>query len=147
MISALIFIFLGFPTGSMLNACNKQIISSLNLGIVMVVSIVMNLLLIPRFDVLGATVTAFATNVLLALLGFYWVEKIVEYNKKFLWLSFFRIMLAGVIMGGFIYACRERIHFLLLAIVGAIIYFIMLYLLRGYTKKDVVNIWSSVMKR
>ena len=147
MISALIFIFLGFPTGAMLNACNKQVISSINLGIVMVVSIVMNLILIPKFDVLAATITAFVTNVLLVLLGFYWVDKIVAYNKKFLWLSLAKILLAGLLMGVFVFTLRESVHFLILSFLGAAIYFILLYLFRGYTKKDVVNIISSVIRR
>lgn len=147
LISALIFIFLSFPTGSMLNACNKQVISSINLGIVMVLSIAMNLFLIPRYDVLGVTITAFITNTLLFLLGLYWVEKIVSYDKKFLWISFSKVLGAGLIMGGVVYYLRDEVNFLLLSLLGAIVYFALLYLFRGYTKKDVVNIVNSLVKR
>jgi len=147
LISALIFIFLGFPTGSMLNACNKQVISSINLGIVMVISIVMNIFLIPRFDVLGVTITAFVTNTLLFLLGLYWVEKIVRYDKKFLWLTFIKIMFAALIMGGFVYTLRDSMNFLALGFLGAFVYFVLLYVLRGYSKKDVVNILASLVRR
>ena len=71
----------------------------------------------------------------------------MKYNKKFLWFSFVKILIAALIMGGFVFWLRNEINFVLLALIGFVIYLVILFLFRGYTKKDVVNIVSSVIRR
>ena len=58
-IAAVFFIFLGYPIGSLLNACDRQKALTINMFAVLLLSIVLNVLLIPRYGVTGASVTRF----------------------------------------------------------------------------------------
>ncbi|PIR80598.1 flippase, partial [Candidatus Kuenenbacteria bacterium CG10_big_fil_rev_8_21_14_0_10_39_14] len=49
----LFFLFINFPVGYLLNACNKQLTNTINLGVTVLVSVVLNILLIPRFSYVG----------------------------------------------------------------------------------------------
>jgi len=79
-IASLIFIFASYPVGSLLNACDRQKINSSNMAIVLAISIAMNLMLIPRYQAVGASITVLTTNALLLILGMLWVPKIIEYK-------------------------------------------------------------------
>lgn len=57
MIFALIFVFLDFPMGSLLNATHHQNAKTATMALSMIVSIVANIMLIPRFGPLGAAMS------------------------------------------------------------------------------------------
>src|SRR3989338_6172989 len=65
---AVIFMFLNFPVGSLLNACDRQKINTLNMGLTLTASIILNLILIPRLEAAGASLTAMLTNLLMFIL-------------------------------------------------------------------------------
>ena len=98
-IIALFFIFINFPIGSLLNACDHQQKNTLNMGIVMLVSIVLNLLLIPRLQAVGASLTVLITNFLMFILGMYWVKKIIPYRYGKNLKIFAKVLFASLIMG------------------------------------------------
>ncbi|MDO8261454.1 MAG: flippase, partial [Candidatus Magasanikbacteria bacterium] len=54
---ALIFVFINFPIGSLLNACDRQKTNTNNMGIALLVSIILNLILIPKYQEVGASIT------------------------------------------------------------------------------------------
>ena len=49
-IIALFFIFVNYPIGSLLNACDRQLRNTINIGIVALASIVLNFIFIPRLQ-------------------------------------------------------------------------------------------------
>ena len=98
-IISLFFIFLNFPIGSLLNACDKQRRNTYNMGIVMILSMALNLLLIPTYKVVGASITVLITNTLMFILGMQTVRKIIVYKAAKNLKMLFKVIGASVLMG------------------------------------------------
>ena len=146
-IASLLFIFINFPIGSLLNACDKQKINTTNMGIVMVASIILNLLLIPKFQVIGASITVLATNALMFILGIYWVGKVIEYKSGKVIITFLKSLLAILVMGIIVYYLKPLINIFTIIAIGGIVYFILLFLIGGFRKEDVMSIYNSFIKK
>jgi len=146
-IIALVFIFLNFPIGALLNACDKQKINTINMGIVMIASVILNIILIPRYQAVGASITVLATNALMFILGIYWVPKIIKIRtRKIIW-PFLKAFLAAVIMGLVVYYLKPSINIFLNIALGGIIYFIILFLVKGLRKEDIASILKSFFSK
>ncbi len=98
MISALPLIFLNFPVGSFLIAVNKQLWNTVNLACAVALSVILNLILQPRFGVSGAAVAVVASYLLLYSLGLYQVRRVIKLNTKRLLLTVGRTLLCSGIM-------------------------------------------------
>lgn len=142
-IISLFFIFINFPIGSLLNACDAQRKNTRNMGIVVILSIVMNLLLIPRLQAIGASITVLATNILMFGLGLYQVKKIIVYQARKNILILGKVFISSLIMGIIILAGKAYWNIFLTTILGGLIYFICLFFLGGFSREDVVSIYNS----
>ena len=140
---ALFFIFINFPVGSLLNACDRQKRNTLNMGIVMVFSVILNFILIPRFQVVGASITVLFSNILMFILGMVVVGKIINYHPTKNLVVFLKSFLAAGIMGAFIFFGKEYLHILILIPLGSILYFVFLFLLKGFKKEDIMSVFKS----
>lgn len=136
LVIGLVFAFLSFPVGSLLNACNKQIIQTIILGLTMVLNITLNLILIPRFSVIGASITAAISYFFLFTIGFIYARKIVKYRLKILSQIFFKSFIASIIMVMIIIFLKPFVNFIILCLLGMIIYGIAMYLIGGINKED-----------
>ncbi len=146
-IIGLVFVFLNFPVGNLLNACNKQILNTINVGIAMAFNIIANLLIIPKYGYIGASYVSLITTVLLFLLGLPWVSRIAPYSQRLLFLKFLKILMVSFIMGVSIYILKNKINLILLLVLGGVGYFILLYFLKGYSKEDIKTIYHSALKK
>lgn len=142
-IASLFFIFTTYPVGSLLNACDRQRINTKNMGIVLAASIALNLLLIPQYQAVGASITVLVTNALLLTLGMFWVPKIIDYNPIIIIKTFFKSLLSVFLMGLVLFYFKEFVNLLILIPLGGIVYFGFLYMLGGFTKEDVKSIIKS----
>ncbi|HZJ40868.1 MAG TPA: flippase [Candidatus Saccharimonadales bacterium] len=140
---ALFFIFINFPVGSLLNACDRQKRNTFNMGLVTVVSVILNLILIPRFQVVGASITVLVTNILMFVLGVTVVSKIIDYHPAKNLIVFSKSLLAAGLMAAFIFFGKEHVHILILIPAGGILYFYFLYLFGGFKKDDVTGVLKS----
>ncbi|NQU77331.1 flippase [Candidatus Falkowbacteria bacterium] len=131
------FSFLTFPVGALLNACDRQKTNTRNIGIVMVVNIIINLFLIPRYTFIGASIAALVSQALLFFLGMIYVSGITRYNKKYLAVSFLKILFASIFIGLIAFFLKDYIHTIYNIIISAIIYFGVIYATRTITKKEV----------
>lgn len=146
-IFGLIFVFLNYPVGNFLNACNRQTLNTVNMGIATAVNISLNIFLIPKYTYLGASIAALVSAVLLVSLGIPWVAKIAPYSKKLLFKKFLKILFASAAMGVLILLLRDGASVLLLIPAGIVIYFVLLYAVRGVTREDFSIIYRSVFKK
>ncbi|MFA5318219.1 MAG: flippase [Patescibacteria group bacterium] len=146
-IASLIFIFASYPVGSLLNACDRQKINSSNMAIVLAVSIAMNLILIPQYQAVGASITVLTTNALLLILGMVWVPKIIEYKPRKNLKVFFKSAAAAALMSVFLFYYKEMIDIWFIVPLGGLIYFGFLYMIKGYTKEDALSIVESFTKK
>ncbi len=145
-ILALFFIFVNFPIGSLLNACDKQRRNTFNMLIVTLVSIGLNLLLIPIFKATGASFTVLLTNVLMFVLGIVWVKRIIVYSPKKNLIVFTKSLLAAVIMAVGIFYLKPWCNIFIVTLVAMILYFALIYLLGGFQKADILYIIKSFRK-
>ncbi len=142
-IIALFFIFINFPIGSLLNACDRQKRNTWNMGIVMIASLILNLILIPRFQAIGASITVLATNALMTFLGIIWVKKIIPYRLRKNMAVFLKALLAASVMGLAAFWGGQYLNIFIITILGGIIYFVLLFLFKAFKKADLASIIKS----
>ncbi|MFA4942282.1 MAG: flippase [Patescibacteria group bacterium] len=145
-IVALFFIFVNFPIGSLLNACDRQRRNTLNMLIVMVVSIILNVILIPLFKATGAGITVLLTNLLMFILGIIWVKKIIVYSPKRNILVFMKALVASILMSLIIFWLKPFLPLVIITLLSMVIYFFLIYLLGGFKKADINYIIHSFKK-
>lgn len=142
-IVSLLFIFLNFPIGSLLNACDAQRKNTANMAIVTVASIVLNLALIPIWQATGASLTVLITNALMFSLGIRSVNQIIDYRFSKNIQIFFKVILASSLMGLAVYYGGVYLNVFLTATLGALVYFLFLFLLGGFNRADIESIYNS----
>ncbi|MFA5644718.1 MAG: flippase [Patescibacteria group bacterium] len=142
-ILALFFIFLNFPIGSLLNACDRQKRNTLNMGIVMAISLILNIILIPRWQAIGASITVLISNALMTGLGIIWVRKIIPYRFGQNFLIFIKVLAASMIMGLLVLWGRNYINIFVITALGALVYFLCLFLLQAFKIADFKSIRQS----
>lgn len=142
--ASLPFMFLGFPVGSLLNACDQQKRNTWNIAITSIVSAVLNFILIPRFGVLGACFTNLVTSILMLALGWWVAARITVIRPKVFVLMFLRVFAAGIVMGLIVYAMRDFLPTAVAIILGAAAYVGGLYLFRGFSRADITSIIGSL---
>lgn len=142
-ISSLFFIFLNFPVGSLLNACDRQKKNTFNMGLVMISSLVLNFILIPRYQAVGASVTVLLTNALMFVLGMVFVKKIIPYRLVKNLKIFFKVLAASIVMAAVVLVVKESGNVFGATILGGLVYFGSLFLLGGFKKADIISVWQS----
>jgi len=146
-IMSLLFVFINFPIGSLLNACDRQKINTINMIVVTIFSIILNLILIPKYQAVGASITVLLTNFLMFALGIIQVEKIIKYSKKKIALVFLKSFLAAGIMAAAIWYLKFSVNIFILAIGGGLFYFAALLASGGFRKEDIVSIYNSFLSK
>ncbi len=162
----LIVIFLNFPVGAFLNACNRQVRNTINMAIAVTVNVVLNLFLIKSFTFNGAAIAALVSGFVLFFLGLYWVGKVIVYNKKLLLTTFVKTIFSAGIMAIVLFILKNKVDItislnssaiaknisaiLSLSVyifVGAIVYVLILYLIKGFTKSDINFFYQRFVKK
>ncbi|MFH1366768.1 MAG: flippase [Patescibacteria group bacterium] len=146
-ILGLIFIFLNFILSSVLNASNKQTINTLNIGLTVVLNVLLNILLIPHYNHVGASISALASAIFLFINGMYWTNRLVKLNRLSLLKWFLKSALATVMMISVTYYFRNSLKFFYLAPLGAVIYVIFLFLVKAISRKDILSFYHSIIRR
>ena len=98
-----------------------------------VFNVIMNLIMIPRFGIIGAAFITVLTDLFIAALFFLILKKAMQLPPIFPFI--FRSILAAAIMGVVIWVLKGNNIFLLVGI-GVIVYFIMALILRVLDKED-----------
>jgi O-antigen/teichoic acid export membrane protein len=144
---SLLFIFLNFPVGSLLNACDLQKTNTRNMGIALLISVVLNLILIPKWQAVGASITVIAANLAMFILGMYYVPKIIPYRLRKIMAVFLKSLLAAAAMALAVVYLKQFLNIFMAAAGGAVLYFVLLFSLGGFKKEDVVSIWRAFTKK
>lgn len=142
-IIALFFIFINFPIGSLLNSCDRQKINTRFMIIVTVVSIILNLLLIPHWQAVGASLTVLTTNFLMFILGIVEVRKIIVYHPRKNLMVLLKVLSAAVLMALIVYFGKGYMPVLNATILGVALYFLFLFVVGGFTIHDIKSIKTS----
>ena len=141
--AAVPFMFLGFPVGSLLNACDRQKRNTINMTITAIISAVLNLILIPRLGVLGACITTLITSILMLSLGWQVIPSITKLHWKKVLSSLLRIILSGFVMVVVVVSVKNLLNPIITIIIAAITYALMLLLFGVVKKSDVFSFINS----
>lgn len=147
LIVSLVFLFLNFPLGSLLNACNRQTRNTIHIGIVMVINIILNIILIPRFSYIGAAIASTVSTLIMFILQMYVARQITPFSGRFLMNKFAKIIISGLAMYFVIIYLLSFINFIVSIPIGGVIYFVILYLLKGFTRDDILLIKRSFIRK
>lgn len=146
-VASIPFIFLMFPVGSLLNACDRQKTNTAIMAAATALSIAMNIFLIPRFQAVGAAWTVFATNAVMLAVGLTVVSKIIKYKTRNMAKTFLKSLVSVLAMGLAAFYLKSIANLFLVVVFCGIIYFGLLFILKGFKKEDIMSILESFRKK
>ena len=130
---ALVATFLNYVLAMVMISLNRQKILSFYIGGCVLLNVFLNLLLIPKFSYIGASLATVITEALLCLCGFYFVSKYLY--KLPVHRIIIKPLVASLIMGIFILYFKE-IRLILLLLSAIMLYFTTLYITKTFSEDD-----------
>ena len=98
-----VFIFMSIVFANLFNSINKQAIVTKVTGICVVLNVILNLILIPKYSLVGASIATMLTELLSLLLCFIWSLRIgYGIPSKELASTMIRVLISSALMGIFI---------------------------------------------
>jgi O-antigen/teichoic acid export membrane protein len=137
----IIFHFITYNCGTTLNAVDKQILSSIGLMSSLFINILLNLILIPQYGYIGASIVTIVTEIVLLIQYNYFLSKngIPSHFLRFT----YKPLIGGIVMGIFIYfikivldAFPGIIQLLIIIPTAAVVYFLVLLTIKAFNDED-----------
>jgi O-antigen/teichoic acid export membrane protein len=139
----LVFVFVNYIMGYLLNSINKQKLFTLSTAICAVSNIGLNFILIPKYSFVGACIATIISQLINFILLYYFTAK-AGYPINLIKISY-RPLIAGILMGvSIIYL--SFLPILGLVPIGVISYAIALFILGGIRKEE-INLIKSFLKK
>jgi O-antigen/teichoic acid export membrane protein len=146
LIWTMVFTFIGAAFVQLLQSINKQLIITKISIICVIINIILNLILIPRYSFIGASFATLITEIFLVgyillisyKLGYGIPHKVVVKNL-------FKVLLSTAAMSIFIWYFRSLSLFPLI-FMGILVYFVSLYLVKGIDDDDIFLIKEILNK-
>ncbi len=133
----LIFSYISFPIGAFLNACDRQSTQTKIVAGALVANVLLNIILIPRFGIVGSAYAALIGNMLLTIAGYYFIPRITAIHHSYIAKAFVQVAVSGIIMGVFVWYIDNLAHFAVAILGGAVVYPAMLFATRAVTMEQV----------
>lgn len=143
---SLVFGFLAFITGALLNATNKQKTQTGLMGLVLLVNVILNLILLPKLKINGAAIAALISNLLLCLLGFYFVRRQAPISLKNIFKYLNQTLWPALAMAVVVYGLSFKIHYLFTILIGGFIYIVLIYCTGVVTKQNILIIFNKIKR-
>jgi O-antigen/teichoic acid export membrane protein len=140
-------VFFSFITNTplwTLNSINKQRIVTGIAFLGMVLNIILNLILIPGLSYIGASIATVATEFLCFTLLFYYAARLFGNPLSLNFIA--KTILSSSIMALYVIYCGKLMNIGLVIFTAAVIYMLLLLLLRAFSKEDVSMIRRLISK-
>jgi len=147
LILSLVFLFINFPLGSLLNAADKQTKNTKNIAWAMVINILLNIFFISNYQAIGAALASLLSTIFLFFINSWSVKNLLHIDFKYLILVGVKTVFAGLIMSFSIYYLKSSLHWMLAGLVGSFIYLFLQFVFQTITKRDIIQIYQSFKKR
>lgn len=147
LIITLIAVFLDFPLGSMLNATGRQMTQTKLMGLAMIVSVGMNLVLIPRFSFMGAVWASLVSHFVLFIGGYIAVNRFLEWPYKKFLKDVSRIVFSAAVMGIVVMVVKDQLPLPIAIISGGITYFVIGLLSGAFGVKEIREILATLKRK
>lgn len=128
-----------------IHARNKTYISLVSILSAAVLNIILNIILIPYWGILGAALATLIAYITLGILSLLIAFRYLKFDLSFHFLV--KCILSSIVMGVCVWLINPKSLLLLIIsiIAGALIYFIVLFLIRGFTKNE-INFFAHFVK-
>ncbi len=147
LIFSLIWLFMTYPLGALLPACDRQLRQTGNLALAAGSNLIFNLFLIPLFGPVGAATASLLSTVILLIAGWLVAKNLVTIDHKFLYVRISKIILAGLFMFVFANLFKGYLGLLLVIIFSAFIYTLLLVSLGGVTWQEIKQLIKVIFRR
>lgn len=146
LIWSVVIVYVAGSVGALLQATNNQMVLAKILGIWTFIGVTLNLIFIPRYGYIAASMIAVLGTLISVILQCVASLKIGMnlFSRKFL-LSFGKIVFASILMGVFINYSRNMTLALLIPL-AALIYFAAIFIFRFFDKEDLLIIKQLINK-
>lgn len=134
LIWTVIFLFVNGAGSLVLNASHKEVSTTKIYSVAALFNVVLNLILIPRYNVYGASVATVLSEILILVLELYTLSKINQLPDKHLIFDLLKIIVASILLGIFLYYANLSLW---IAIpISIIIYLILIIVLHIFDEND-----------
>jgi O-antigen/teichoic acid export membrane protein len=133
LIFALLFIFMDFPMGALLNASGRQAVKTGIMGMTMVINIIANLTLIPMIGIPGAAVSALISFSFMFLAGYFAVRYFVQVTFFELLSAVGGLFASGAVMASVVLLLKPHMYFMFTIPVGALVFMLTAFATRSLT--------------
>lgn len=147
LVFSLIFAFLYWPAGSLLNACDRQSKNTTIMGITMVANLALNAVLIPMFGSNGAAVSALIGNFILFALAVHFAGAVTPFQRKPLLVAAIKCFFAGSFMCLTLAMLRPHLNFVLLIPIGAVEYLAVLIATGAMSVAELRDLMNVFLRR
>lgn len=148
LMASLVFMFLTFPIGSLLNAVGRQLRNSMHIGVAVVINAILNIVLIPKYSYVGASIASLISTFVILILGIYVIPQIIKNislkNTLNILITFLKTLVASSLMGFVVYILLDYIHFIILILIGALSYVCLALVLKIISQEEIKNIIRSL---
>ncbi len=144
LIFSLVFSYLNYTMAALLNAVNRQTEQTLLLLFALILSVGLNLWLLPKFQVMGAAIAALLSNAVLFVLSFWRVRKIIRLPLRDVFVLFDKCLWPSVIMAASVIYLQNYWHFAFCIVTGVFIYIAAAFVFGGITRED-LNIKKLIL--
>ncbi len=147
LIFTLIFIFLDIPIGSLLNGSDRQVTQTTLMGVAMLVSVILNVALIPVIGVMGAVAASLVSHAVLCFGGLHAIDKFLAWPRlRFFGLAL-RIALAAGGMGAVVWLAKPHLPLIASVLLGGLAYAFFSFLFRTVSADDLRDLTGRILKR
>jgi len=147
LIFALIPIFLDFPVGSLLNATNRQTTKMVLMGITMLINLTANLILIPKFGVIGASIAGLISFSFLFISGFLVTRSIFKLSIIDIIKRIGGLFISSIGMAIVVIFIKEYVNIVVSIFAGAVIYISSAFMTRSFTVEHLKSIKHLLLKK
>ncbi|MBU4452817.1 polysaccharide biosynthesis C-terminal domain-containing protein, partial [Patescibacteria group bacterium] len=147
LIFVLLFIFLDFPIGSLLNATDRQAVKTIIMGVTMVISVCSNLVLIPIYGVVGACISALISFIIMFVSGWIFACPGIGVKVADLFKSINKIYVSAIAMAIVVFFVKSIVPIFVAIFVGAVVYVSLAYVLGAIRKDHFVEGWRMLTKK
>ena len=127
--------FLTFIHGAVLNASGKQSVQTALIFLALTISVIMNIILIPRFGIVGAAISAVVSNMVWCITGYIITNKVINLPHLKIFLLTQKLFWPAMLMGGAVYLLIKILPIPIVVVLGVFIYVLFLFLTGGLTKE------------
>jgi O-antigen/teichoic acid export membrane protein len=138
---SLMFLFLTFPVGSLLAACNRQVRNTSNIAFATLSSVVLNLLFIPLAGPTGAALASLMSTLVLLVLGWVVVRQVTAYPRVWLVGRLGRVLAAGLLMSATVFAVKGSLPLSVTLLMAVVVYSVLALVFRAITIAEITELF------